>query len=376
MKEVRIALDAMGGDFLAVPNLQGATKAVERAQAEGRKLKVFLCGPQDRLLSSVQAASQDSDVSHSYRLNEKLFRNFLNDGSLEIVDCPTLVDMSDSPAAAIRTKKDSSLAKTFYLVKEGKADAALSAGNSGAVMAFGVALLGRLPDVKRPAILCQFPASHGITVLMDAGANVDCSPEILYQFAIMGLAYYQSAYQKPDARVCLMNIGEEDSKGNELVKATHIILKERLGVSYHGFVEGRDLMNGKADVIICDGFVGNIILKTTEGVASTIKNILRDEIQKSWVSKVGAVLAGGAFRALRAKMDYREYGAAPLIGLNGLGLVAHGSSDGKAICNAILIAEKFVRQDVTEKVRNAFVNYQPSTAANDASLDREMNSEK
>jgi glycerol-3-phosphate acyltransferase PlsX len=366
MKEVRIALDAMGGDFLAVPNLQGATKAVERAQAEGRKLKVFLCGPQDRLLSSVQAAAQDPGASLAYRLNEKLFRSFLNDGFLEIVDCPTLVDMSDSPAAAIRTKKDSSLAKTFYLVKENRADAALSAGNSGAVMAFGVALLGRLPDVKRPAILCQFPAAHGITVLMDAGANVDCSPEILYQFAIMGLAYYQSAYQKPEARVCLMNIGEEDSKGNELVKATHIILKERLGTSYHGFVEGRDLMNGKADVIICDGFVGNIILKTTEGVASTIKNILRDEIQKSWVSKLGAVLAGGAFHALRSKMDYREYGAAPLIGLNGLGLVAHGSSDGKAICNAILIAEKYVRQDVTEKVRNAFVNYQPSTVANEA----------
>lgn len=357
-KQVRIALDAMGGDYLATPNVQGAVHALIAAAKDKRDLKVILCGIRDQILSSV--ANSTSDGS-SFSVDEAQFNSVLKSGQLEIIDCPQVVDMGESPATALRSKKESSLAKCFSLVKEGRADAALSAGNSGAVMAFGIATLGRLPDVKRPAILCHFPSSHGATVMLDAGANVDCTVEQLLQFGIMGMTYYSSAFSQPHPRVALMNIGEEESKGNEAVKAAHIEFKEKLGSNYIGFVEGRDLMNGKADVIVCDGFVGNVILKTAEGVASTIKNILRDEFKKSPITMLGALLSKKAFNTMKARLDYREYGAAPLVGLNGLGLVAHGSSDGKAIYNATLIAEKYVRQELVSTVRTAFEKFYKST---------------
>lgn len=352
--EVCIALDAMGGDYLALPNLQGAYTAVDRALQEGRQLKVLLCGPREQILKSLPEAAQDPEVSSEYRIQIPKFERFLSEGRLEIIDCTQIVEMGESPSTALRAKRDSSLAKAFHCVKEGRAQAMISAGNSGAVMAFGIAILGRISEVKRPAILCHFPSKSGITVLLDAGANVDCTPEHLYQFAVLGLAYYRTVFEKPEARVGLMNIGEEEGKGNEVVREAHQILKERLGAPYFGSIEGRDLMNGKVDVIVCDGFVGNIILKTTEGVASTVKSILKEELTKNPLWALGAWLARGGFMAMKTKLDYREYGAAPLIGLNGLGLVAHGSSDGKAIHSAIRIAEKFATQNLAERLIHAF----------------------
>jgi glycerol-3-phosphate acyltransferase PlsX len=354
MMDATIALDAMGGDFLAIPNLQGAYTAIEKSLSEGRRLKIFLCGQDDALRKALPEAAADPTVPAEHKIDIHRFEKHLEDGLLEIVHCTQLVDMGESPSQAIRTKKDSSLAKSFYLVKEGKAGAAISAGNSGAVMAFGISVLGRLPSVKRPAILCHFPSKSGITVLLDAGANVDCTVDHLYQFAVMGLEYFRTVFDKKDAKIALMNIGEEETKGNEVVKATHQILRERMASNYFGFVEGRDLMNGKVDVIVCDGFVGNVILKTAEGVASTVKSILKEEFSKNPIWSLGAWLARGGFMAMKSKLDYREYGAAPLIGLNGLGLVAHGSSDGKAIHNAIRIAEKYVLQDLNGRMKNAF----------------------
>ncbi len=369
MSEVRIALDAMGGDFFAVPNVQGAIKALEDADEAKRKLKVILCAPEDRLLASLQEASIDSTQDPEFKLDLEKWNRYRDSGALEIVTCSQVVDMDESPASALRQKKDSSLAKAFSLVKEGRADAALSAGNSGAVMAFGISSLGRLSGVKRPAILCHFPSSHGVTILLDAGANVDCTPEQLCQFGVMGQIYYQTIFNAGQVRVALMNIGEEEGKGNEVVKAAHELLKTRLPGVYQGFVEGRDLMNGKTDVIVCDGFVGNIILKTAEGVASTIKSILKQEFQRNPIWGLGAWLAKGGFSAMKAKLDYREYGAAPLIGLNGLGLVAHGSSDGKAIFNAIRIAEKYVRQGLLSRMREAFLAQTEPTGDKNGSLD-------
>lgn len=352
--DVGIALDAMGGDFLAIPNLQGAYTAVEKSLSEGRSLKVYLCGPRDELLKSLPEAAQDPDVPAEFRINLSRFEELMKEGRLEIVHCTQLVDMGESPSQAIRTKKDSSLAKAFHLVRDNQAGAMISAGNSGAVMAFGISVLGRISGVKRPAILCHFPSRTGVTALLDAGANVDCTVDHLVQFAVMGLEYYKTVFEKPDVKVALMNIGEEESKGNEVVKGTHAILRERLGSHYFGFVEGRDLMNGKVDVIVCDGFVGNVILKTAEGVASTVKTLLKEELSKNPIWGLGAWLARGGFSAMKSKLDYREYGAAPLIGLNGLGLVAHGSSDGKAIHNAIRIAEKYVLQNLQGQMRSAF----------------------
>ncbi|MDB5038250.1 MAG: Phosphate acyltransferase [Bacteriovoracaceae bacterium] len=347
----------MGGDFLAIPNLQGAFTAVEKSLSEGRNLKVYLCGPKDRVLAALPEAASDPSIPPEFKIDLPRFEKYLSDGVLEIVNCTQVVDMAESPSAAVRGKKDSSLAKAFHLVKENKAGAMISAGNSGAVMAYGVSLLGRIEDVKRPAILCHFPSKSGVTVLLDAGANVDCTAEHLFQFAAMGLTYFRTVFEKTDVKVALMNIGEEETKGNEVVKATHQILKEKLKENYFGFVEGRDLMNGKVDVIVCDGFVGNVILKTAEGVASTVKSILKEELSKNPIWGLGAWLAKGGFMAMKNKLDYREYGAAPLIGLNGLGLVAHGSSDGKAIHNAIRIAEKYVLQDLIGKMRNVFEPY-------------------
>mgnify|MGYP000881522533 CR=1 FL=1 len=351
----RIALDAMGGDFFAVPNLQGAYRAVQRATSEGRDLKVFLVGPSKQVLGSLKdAVESDRGVAPELRLNIPQFEKVLANGKLEIVDCTQVVDMGDSPSTAVRTKKDSSLARAYQLVKEDKADAMISAGNSGAVMAFGIAMLGRLSQVRRPAILCHFPSRTGVTCVLDAGANVDCTSEHLLQFAQMGHIYSQAVFEKSNPKVALMNIGEEEGKGNELVKACHPLLRDKLGSDYVGFVEGRDVFKGKVDVIVCDGFVGNIILKTAEGVASVVKDTLKEEFAKSPIRLFGAWLARGGFQAMKSKMDYREYGAAPLVGLNGLGLVAHGSSDGKALMNAILIAEKYARQDLMKKLRDAF----------------------
>lgn len=370
--EVRIALDAMGGDFFAIPNLQGAYSAVQRSLAEGRKLKVFLVGPKDRIMASLPEAIADPKCSPDYRIDADQFNRFLSDGSLEIVDCTQIVEMDESPSTAIRQKKDSSLAKSFQLVKEGKAGAMISAGNSGAVMAFGISTLGRIAEVRRPAILCHFPSQSesGVTALLDMGANVDCTAEHLFQFAIMGHTYFQAVFEKKIPKVALLNIGEEEGKGNEVVKAAHLLLKAKMGESYVGFVEGRDIMKGKVDVIVCDGFVGNVVLKTAEGVAYVVKEILKEEFSKNLIWGLGAWLAKGGFMAMKNKLDYREYGAAPLIGLNGLGLVAHGSSDGKAITNAIRIAERYVLNGLMDKLNKSFHQSETSldmTAAGTAS---------
>lgn len=364
--DVRIALDAMGGDFLAIPNLQGAYCAVQKSIEEGTSLKVYLCGPEDQIMAAVPGAASDANALPEYKLDAAKFHQFLKDGRLEIVNATQLVEMGESPATAVRSKKDSSLAKTFHLIKEGKAGAMISAGNSGAVMAYGVSILGRLSEVRRPAILCHFPARTGITALLDAGANVDCTSEHLTQFAMMGSVYFQTVFEKKDPKVALLNIGEEEGKGNELVKTTHAILKEKLGSSYIGFVEGRDIMKGKADVIVCDGFVGNVVLKTAEGVAQVVKETLKEEFSRNLIWGLGAWLAKGGFVAMKSKLDYREYGAAPLIGLNGLGLVAHGSSDGKAITNAIRIAQRYVTNGLMEKLSRAFESREDVSSAGNA----------
>jgi len=353
--KVQIALDAMGGDALAIPNLQGACLAIAKADEAQESLKVFLCGQKRALLDSVELAATDSTTKPEYRLNKDLFYAAIDSGTLEIVDCDQIVGMEESPSVAVRTKKNSSMAKCFELVKSGEAHAAISAGNSGAMMAYGVAILKRLPNVKRPAIMCHFPALHGgVTALLDAGANVDSTAQHLEQFALMGKIYIQSVFEKDVVKVALLNIGEEEGKGNELVKEVHEILKQRMPESYVGFVEGRDVLTGKVDVIVCDGFVGNVVLKTAEGVAKTVGTILKEQFSRNPLWGLGAWLAKGGFSAMKSRLDYREYGAAPLIGLQGLGLVAHGSSDAKAIQNAIRMGSLYARQSLVEKMKQGF----------------------
>lgn len=358
---IRVALDAMGGDFLASPNIQGAYAALNKAQEEVENLQVILCGPKHELEACLERLCEHDASKAEYKIDRSRWDSLVRDGRLRIEDCPQVVGMDESPSSAIRTKKNSSMARTFQLVKSGEADAAVSAGNSGAMMAFGIGILGRLPDVKRPAILCHFPSKKGVTVLLDAGANVDCTPQQLEQFALMGKIYVQAVFNKSDVRVALLNIGQEETKGNELVKETHAILKEKMKSNYHGFVEGRDVLSGVVDVIVCDGFVGNVVLKTAEGVAKTVGRILKEEFSRSPIWSLGAWLARGGFMAMKSKLDYREYGAAPLIGLQGLGLVAHGSSDAKAIASSVRMASHYVRQDLMGKLKAHFSSSEIST---------------
>lgn len=350
----RIALDAMGGDFYAIPNLQGAFRAVKKSIEQKRDLKVYLVAPTDDLNRQLNEICKNQHIPTENKIDLALFNEFVRTGRLELVNCSQIVEMTDSPGTVIRQKKDSSLGRAYALIKEGRADAVVSAGNSGAVMAFGISVLGRLPSVRRPAILCNFPHRSGFTAILDAGANVDCTSEHLLQFAIMGQIYAQTVYGKSRPKVALMNIGEEEGKGNELVKLSSILIKEKLGEDYAGFVEGRDVFSGKVDVIVCDGFVGNVLLKTAEGVAKLVKETLKEELSKSPISMLGAWLAKSGFAGLKSKMDYREYGGAPLIGLDGLGFVSHGSSDGKAMMNAILSAARAVDQGLMPKLREAF----------------------
>ncbi|TVQ78495.1 MAG: phosphate acyltransferase PlsX [Bradymonadales bacterium] len=337
--KVSVALDAMGGDFLAVPNLRGAYAAVAEAATEGTDLKVYLCGPEALLMQTLEEISDDPQQARSseYRILRSQFEAYLESGRLEIVDCPDFVEMDENPLSAVRSKKKSSMAAAYQLVKSGQAASAISAGNSGAMMAYGIQILGRLSNVRRPAILCHFPSSKGVSALLDAGANVDCRPEHLLQFAQMGILHMQKLFQVEKPEVAILNIGEEEGKGNELVKEAHQLLRKKMPSAYVGFVEGRDILTGKVDVIVCDGFVGNVVLKTAEGVAQAVRSILKEEMSRNPIWGLGAWLAKGGFMAMKNKLDYREYGAAPLIGLNGVGLVAHGSSDARAIHSAIRI---------------------------------------
>lgn len=353
---IRIALDAMGGDSLAVPNLQGALAAVTKPLPfdPDLKLKVFLCGPQGALEEAVNVAAENDGVHPEMHFDSELFWECINDGRLEFVDAPETVGMDESPSVVVRQKKNSSMARCFELVRDKKAEAAVSAGNSGAMMAYGISVLKRLPEVKRPAIMCHFPSNKGVVALLDAGANVDCTPAHLEQFAKMGRVYMQTIFEKETVRIALLNIGEEETKGNELVKEAHKLLKASMPDNYVGFIEGREILTGDVDVIVCDGFVGNVVLKTIEGVAKTVRGVLKEEFSKNAIWGLGAWLAKGGFMAMSSKFDYREYGAAPLIGLQGLGLVAHGSSDAKAIMNAIRIGSLYSSQNLMQKLSMAF----------------------
>jgi len=351
---MRVALDAMGGDFLAAPNLLGAYSALAWAEDEKENLQVLLCAPQKQLEAAIEQLLNKTEQKNEFRWELARWKAWLNEERLVLVDCDDVVGMDESPSVVVRSKKNSSMAKCFHLVKEGRADAALSAGNSGAMMAYGIAILGRLPSVKRPAILCHFPSQEGVTALLDSGANVDCTPAHLEQFAWMGKVYMQSIFEKTKVKVALLNIGEEEGKGNDLVKETHELLKSKMPEEYMGYVEGRDLLTGRADVIVCDGFVGNVVLKTAEGVAKAVGRILKEEFSRSTIWSFGAWLAKGGFMAMKSKLDYREYGAAPLIGLQGLGLIAHGSSDAKAISSAIRMASRYAKQGLMEKLKIHF----------------------
>ena len=324
---MHIALDAMGGDHGPEELIAGALKATKEVDVD-----VSLVGDTELLQSYLAKAAPDSSIASRIR----------------IVHSSQVVEMCDNPVDGIRKKKDSSIMVAFDLVGRGEADAVVSAGNSGATLAAAVRKLGRLKGVTRPGIASIFPTMKKPVVMMDIGANVECRPQHLFQFAIMASAYSRS-HDVANPRIGLLTIGEETGKGNSLVKETYAMLKES-SLNFIGNVEGRDVYKGDVDVIVCDGFVGNICLKISEGLVEAAAKMLRDEIIKSPLAKVGFFLAKPAFKAFKKRVDYSEYGGAPLLGVNGTGIVCHGRSDANAIKNGIREAAAMVRKEVNRDI--------------------------
>ena len=324
-RQMRVAVDAMGGDNAPVVEVEGAVAACREFG-----LAVTLVGDRSRL-------------------ENELLKHAVNGLDIDIFHASEVVGMHDSASDAIRKTRDSSVRRAFELVRDGKACAAVSAGNSGATMASGMFVLKRIEGIERPAIAQLFPTLKGQTLVLDIGGNVDCKPLHLVQFAIMGEVYARYAMGVDSPKVGLLSNGEEDSKGNELTRETNAILR-KTSINYCGYIEGRDIFAGAVDVVVCDGFVGNIVLKLSEGLADAAGRMLKREIIKSWVSKIGYLFVRGAFGRFKKIVDYAEYGGAPLLGINGVGMICHGGSNVKAVKNAIRFAHEYAKNGVSKHV--------------------------
>jgi len=326
-RKVRVALDAMGGDNGVSTNVEGAVEAVGKLP-----VSVILVGDEKEIAKHLEAYDASS----------------LN---LAIRHAPEAVGMDEPPAAALRRKKHSSIRVGLELVRRGEADAFVSAGNTGAIMATACVVVGSLPYVERPAIALVMPTLTGNTILLDAGANVDCKPRHLLQFAIMGNIYASHILGKAKPRVGLLSIGEEEGKGNELTKEAFKALEEEPSLNFIGNVEGRGVFRGGADVIVCDGFTGNVALKISEAAAEFLGVLLQEELRKELRGKAGYLLMKSTFNRLRRRIDPSEVGGAPLLGVKGVCIVSHGRSTAKAIKNAIRVASECVQNRVIHHIR-------------------------
>jgi phosphate acyltransferase len=323
---MKIAVDAMGGDHAPQAVVAGAVQA-----AKEYGVGIILVG----IEQSVQAELKKYHGAASL--------------PIEVRNATEVVDMLDSPSTVFRRKKDSSIRVANELVKSGEAVAVISAGHTGAAMATSLFVLGKLEGIERPAIATFMPTVKGTCIVLDVGANVDCKPVHLLQFAIMGETYAKYLLKNPNPQVGLLSIGEEETKGNELTKEAFKLLTET-SLNFIGNVEGRDVMSGKADVVVCDGFIGNVVLKLSEAVADTIAFMIRENIGDNLIRKLGYFMMRPAFRALKRRIDYAEYGGAPLIGINGISIISHGRSSDRAIKNAIRVASELARSDVNKHI--------------------------
>jgi len=323
--KIVVAVDAMGGDNAPAVEVKGAVAAARRWG-----VSIILVGDRERVedcLAQESTSGLDIRIQHASEV----------------------IGMKDSASDAVRKKKDSSIRVAFDQVSSGEAHAVVSAGNSGATLAVGMFRLKRIRGIDRPAIATIMPNMVDQTVVLDVGGTVDCKPAHLEQFALMGEIYARSVLGKTRPRVGILSNGEEESKGNELARQAHQLLKGS-DLNYLGFIEGRDLFNGKVDVVVCDGFVGNIVLKVSEGLAEAISSMLKREIGSRFLAKIGYLLAKPAFAAFKKRIDYAEYGGAPLLGIQGTGMICHGGSDARAIMNAIGLARESVAQRVNDRL--------------------------
>ena len=330
MEKVVIALDAMGGDYAPEQTVKGAVEAVNSSD----EIHVILVGKQDMIAKELE--------KYEYAKED-----------IEVVHASEFIDMGDVPTVAIKDKKDSSLVVAMKLVREGKADALVSAGSTGAVLVGGQLVVGRLKGIKRPPLAPFIPTTKGFSLLIDCGANVDARPEHLVQFAQMGSIYYENVMGKKNPTVALLNIGTEEEKGNQLVKDTKPLMKECKNINYIGSVEARELVSGAADVIVCEAFVGNVVLKFFEGLALTLFGSLKEGLMSSTRTKLGALLVKPALKGLKNQFDTSSQGGAPLLGLKGLAVKAHGNSSSKEIEIALKQCISFKKQKINEKIKES-----------------------
>lgn len=322
-----VAVDGMGGDFAPAAVVEGCVQAVKEGD-----VNIIITGPEELIKKELD--------KHQYPKDR-----------ISILHAEEVITTNEPPVMAVRKKKDSSLVKALQLVKEKKAEAVISAGSTGAFMTGSTLIVGRIKGIDRVALAPIMPGKNGAFMVADAGANVDCKPQYLIQFALMGKIYFENILKIKNPTIGLVNIGTEEEKGNELTKETYKLLKT-MDFNFIGNVEPRDVSNGDVNVLVCDGFVGNTILKMYEGVALNVFNMLKEEIMKSFTAKIGGVLLKPVFKGLKKKFDYSEYGGSAFLGSKGICIKAHGSSDSKAFKNAIRQAENCYDNKIIDKIKD------------------------
>ena len=330
---MRIALDAMGGDNAPQATVEGAYLYQKESQ---NRNSVILVGNEDLIKAECAKHSDCGKQNISFK------------------NATQFIEMNESPTDALKKKQDSSMLVGIQMLKAKEADAFVSAGNTGAQMAASLLNLGRIKGVNRPAIGSFIPSEKGMVFLIDVGANADCKPINLLQFGIMGRIFVDHIFNKQDLTIGLLNIGEEEKKGNEITIAAHQLMKENCQ-GFIGNIEGRDILKGKVDVVVCDGFVGNIILKFAESIMGVLTKSIKRNLGSNLFVNLGALLVKPAFSELRRNYDYEEYGGVPLLGVNGISIICHGSSTGKAIKNAIIVAEQMGLKKVNEHIADSFI---------------------
>ena len=326
---MKIAIDGMGGDNAPMAVVDGAVEALK----EYSDIEIYITGPEEKILKEL--------AKHDYPKDR-----------VKVIGAKEVIGTNEHPVMALRRKKESSIVKALNLVKNKECDAIISGGSTGAFLAGCTLIVGRIKGVERPALAPIMPGRRGKFMIVDAGANVDCKPNYLVQFAKMGKIYYESVFNKENPTVGLINIGAEEEKGNDLTKETHKLLKEE-NLNFVGNVEPREIPTGEVDVLVCDGFVGNTALKLYEGAAMNLLGIIKDEIMgASFLPKLGAALLKPVFKSLKVKFDYKEVGGAPFLGVDGICIKAHGSSDDRAFKNAIKQTRIFYEGKVIDKIKN------------------------
>lgn len=323
---MKLALDAMGGDLAPAATVGGAVQA-----ARELGLRIILVGREDEIREELERQGATGERG------------------IEIHHAPDVVEMHDAPRVVFRRKDQSSLRVGARLVKEGEAVGLISAGNTGATMASMILETGKLEGLDRPGIAMIYPTEKNQAVIIDVGANVDCKPHHLQQFAVMGSVYFRTVFGGDEPRVGILNIGEEEGKGNELTKGAHALLQDS-GLNFVGNVEGKDLFHDAADVVVCDGFIGNVLLKVSENLAVTFGHFLEQAIRTSWLATAGFLLARPAIRTFMKRVDYSEYGGLPLLGSRGICIICHGRSNPKAIRNALRVASEFHQAGVNHRI--------------------------